>query len=151
MSAIIHSTIQISGFITLKKFLLGRNLQQIERLLGFHSGRLRQGATFAELISLPGLNEFDFAGYSQVASHRFDTRALAGYDINKLKNNVLEVWSKPGEKLVKVIATTGHNAALSNDLQYPPGSGVPQWKLIVRKQAVVRCVVNSYPGGVYRD
>ena len=146
-----NTTIQVSGFITLKKFLLGRNLQQIERLLGFHKGRLRQGATFAELTAIPGVNEFDLAGYSQVANHRFDTRALAGYDINKLKNNVLEVWNKPGEKLVKVIATTGHNGALSNDVQYPPGSGVPQWKLIVRKQAVVRCVVNSYPDGVYRD
>src|SRR5688572_7438162 len=114
MSFALHSTIQVSGFVTLKKFIAGRNLQQIESLLGFHQGRLRLGATFAELQYTPAATEFELAGYSQVADHRFDRNALNGFDQSKLKNIAQNVWSQPGEKLVKIIATTRHDSNMTN-------------------------------------
>src|ERR1043165_4941238 len=105
MSFTLHSTIQVSGFVTLKKFIVGKNLQQIESLLGFHQGRLKLGATFAELQYTPAATEFQLAGYSQVADHRFNNSALNNFDQVKLKGIVQDVWSQPGEKLVKIIAT----------------------------------------------
>ena len=150
MSFALHSTIQVSGFVTLKKFIVGRNLQQIESLLGFHQGRLRLGATFAELQYTPAATEFELAGYSQVADHRFDRNALNGFDQSKLKNIAQNVWSQPGEKLVKIIATTRHDSNMTNDDQYPPGQGVPQWKLTNPKPAKVTAIITDYSNGVYK-
>jgi hypothetical protein len=150
MSFTLHSTIQVSGFVTLKKFIVGRNLEQIESLLGFHQGRLKMGATFAELQYTPSSAEFELAGYSQVADHRFDRNALNGFDMSKLKNMVSDVWSQPGEKLVKIIATTRHDVSMSNDDQYPPGQGVPQWKLVNPKPATVTAIITDYSKGVYK-
>lgn len=150
MSFVINSTIQVTGFVTLKKFLAGKNLQQIESLLGFHQGRLKLGATVAELQSFPSALEFDLAGYSQVADHRFNSNALNGFDVSKLKGIVQDVWSQPGEKLVKVIAATRHDPGISNDEQYPPGQGVPQWKLIAQKPATVIAILTDYSKAVYK-
>jgi hypothetical protein len=150
MSFTLHSTINVTGFVTLKKFIAGKNLQQIESLLGFHQGRLRQGATIAELHCMPAAAEFDLAGYSQVADHRFDKGALNGFDQSKLKGMVQGVWSQPGEKLVKIIATTRHDPNMTDDDQYPPGQGVPQWKLIAQKPATVTAILMDYSKGVYK-
>jgi hypothetical protein len=150
MSFVLYSTIQVSGFVTLKKFLAGKSLQQIESLLGFHQGRLRLGATIAELQSTPSAAEFDLAGYSQVADHRFNKAALNGFDMSKLKGIVQDVWSQPGEKLVKVIATTRHDPIMTDDDQYPPGQGVPQWKLVAQKPATVTAVLTDYTKGIYK-
>lgn len=150
MSFVLYSTIQVSGFVTLKKFLAGKSLQQIESLLGFHQGRLRLGATIAELQYIPSAAEFDLAGYSQVADHRFNKGVLNGFDQSKLKTMVHDVWSQPGEKLVKIIATTRHDPNMTNDDQYPPGQGVPQWKLIAQKPATVTAILSDYSKGVYK-
>jgi hypothetical protein len=154
MSFTLNSTTQVSGYVTLKKFLVGRNLEQIEGLLGFKKGRLSRGATFAELQYLPSSTEFELAGYSQVAEHHFDKSVLNGLDVAKLKNIVLDAWNQPGEKLVKVIATIPHDTDPDRDEddQYPPGKGVPQWKLnrVNSKTAIVTYVINDYPGGTYK-
>jgi hypothetical protein len=150
MSFVLHSTINVTGFVTLKKFLAGKNLQQIESLLGFHQGRLKMGATILELQGTPSAGEFDLAGYSQVADHRFNKAALSGFDMSKLKGIVQDVWSQPGEKLVKVIATTHHDSDMTNDEQYPPGQGVPQWKLTAQKPATVTAILMDYSNGVYK-
>ena len=145
----LHEIIQIKGCITQEIYLRGKTLPDLERILGFQKGRLDDGIVVAALIQLPAAHQFDFLGYSQVAEHRHDPNALAGYDINKLKEmRIKDTFTLVGPKrLVKVLANTPHNEKLENDLQYPPGQGVPQWKLTSRVSARVVSIIK--PGEVY--
>lgn len=121
----------------------------MERLLGFQRGRLEAGAVVAVLEQIPAKNQFELAGYSQVAAHRFVADATQGLDVNKLKEILLkEVFTITGEKrLVKVLPVTPHQNNIANDLQYPPGQGIPQWRLTESLFARVVSVVR--PGSIY--
>ena len=145
-----YEIIQIKGCITQERYIKGKTLPELERLLGFKKGRLEKGVVVAALIQLPTVNQFDLLGYSQVAGHKFNSDSTKGLDVDKLKELVLkEAFTLVGTKrLVKVMANTPHNDHLSNDEQYPPGEGVPQWKLTSRVSARVVDVV--MPGEVYQ-
>jgi len=135
----LHEIIAVSGCITQEHFIKGKTLSELERLLGFQKGRLANGAVVAALIQMPTAHQFDLLGYSQVAQHKFGSTATAGLDKDKLKEMVIkEVFTLAGNKrLVKIMANSSHNNHLDNDVQYPPGSGVPQWKLAGRVSARV--------------
>ena len=121
--------VEVSGFVTQAKYLLGRSLSHIESLLGFQAGRLANGANFATLERLPTIDEFETAGYSQVAAHRHVMPT--GLDPRGLRKMAMSVWALNGpDRLVKVMAITRHDPRIADDVQYPPGQGVPQWKLI---------------------
>jgi len=53
------------GFITCYKFVAGRTLEEVEKILGLPSGELGTGAYFYEFMRLPKANEFELKGYSQ--------------------------------------------------------------------------------------
>lgn len=143
----------ISGCVTLDKYIKGRNLEEIERILGFNNGRLKNGMKVVALTQLPQQYQFELQGYNQVASHKFDKNILKGLDVNVLKQNVIKnVWQLTGpNRLVKVIPITPHNDNLDPDKQYPPGQGVPQW-VISRPHCVpgvIVATVTNYPSGKY--
>ena len=144
-----HEIIQVKGCITQERFIKGKTLPELERLLGFQKGRLDNGIVVAALIQLPTVHQFELLGYTQVAEHKFNTESTKGLDIDKLKELVLkETFTLVGTKrLVKVMANTPHNENLNSDLQYPPGQGIPQWKLTSRVSARVLDTVSA--GEVY--
>ena len=146
----LNDIIQVKGCITQDHFIKGRSLSQLESILGFETGRLAKGMVVAALTQLPGLHQFELLGYSQVAGHKFGPNATDGLDVKKLKEMVLkESFSLFGHKrLVKVIANQPHNDQLDNDTQYPPGQGVPQWKVTSSLPAKVVAMV--LPGRVYQ-
>jgi hypothetical protein len=159
--AVTTGPVNLSGYFTSLNYLQGKTLAEIERLVGYDAGRLKQGAWFATPITLPGINDFDLAGYSQVADHR----AKAQYgDMNKpankseqdafiiKKKNAMSQWSLIGaQRLVKVIPMTGHSYQMSDDYQYPPGAGIPQWKVKRERSVLCRgiCYVGNYPNGIF--
>lgn len=146
----VNDIIQVAGFITREISIKGRSLREIEDILGFHSGRLSGGAAIAVLLQVPQLHQFDLAGYTQVADHRIDrNKMLQGLDENKLKSLVADRFTTQGiDRLVKVIPFTRHNPSMTNEEQYPPGQGVPQWKL---KQEIPAQVVSLLAAGdIYR-
>lgn len=152
----IGNPINLKGFITQKGYLLGKSLEEIEQLLGYSRGRLKQGAWICELLRLPTINEFELAGYSQVASHRFDKEFnTSEYDKDKnalkiRKEIAMSVWLPIGARsLIKVIPITQHNDSISNDEQYPPGSGIPQWRLTSSLPFNVKALVKGYPQGKF--
>lgn len=121
-------TVNVSGFVTQYKFLAGHDLHYIERALGYQVGRLAAGATFVALDRLPRADEFETRGYSQVAGHRY--RPPGNLDMNKIKLLAMGAWSLTGPgQLIKVWPASAHNPSLADDTQYPPGAGIPQWKL----------------------
>ena len=127
----LHEIIQVHGCITQEICIKGKTLPELERILGFQKGRLANGIVVATLIQLPTINQFELLGYTQVAEHKFGSAAIRGLDTKKLKEMVLrDVFTLVGPKrLVKIIPNTSHDKSLSSDIQYPPGRGVPQWKL----------------------
>jgi hypothetical protein len=142
-----HTTVK--GYVTTEGFIKGRPLDVIEWFLGFHKGRLANGARFVALTKLPRVEDFDLAAYSMVAGHRFHTPG----DVNvpRVKQNAMESWTLTGlKRLIKVEAFTPHNPHMNLDDQYPPGAGVPQWKITKPIAGMVVDIVLDYPSGVFR-
>jgi hypothetical protein len=145
---VVGQSIAVKGFVTQYKFLAGRQLASIELLLGFHAGRLSRGAAFATLDRLPMIGEFDTAGYSQVADHRHV--APADLDPEGLRRMAMRAWTLTGpNRLIRVQASTPHDPEMSNDDQYPPGQGVPQWKITSPIPGKVVAVL-SRPSDIFR-
>ncbi|MDF9797955.1 hypothetical protein OKW21_003218 [Catalinimonas alkaloidigena] len=151
-----------SGFFTTQRWLQGHILREIEDRLGFKTGRLSQGAGFFTAVHLPKPEEFEFAGYSQVASHHTEKEygninspvshdEKAGY-LQRKMSVLNSQWSLYGDKrLIKVVPRIGHNSALKNDDQYPPGKGIPQWKIVALNGIAWREIsfVSEYPNGQF--
>lgn len=147
----LHQFLPITGYITQEKYLHGRSLTEIERILGFHHGRLSQGAVVVALVQPPQPHGFELAGYSQVAAHRFGEQfGQTNLDEARMKtfvaNNIFAVAGH--NRLVKLLPTIRHNAGMTDDEQYPPGSGVPQWKLTLPLLARVVAILDG-PGSRY--
>ncbi len=120
--------VSISGCVTQLKYLNLRNLMTMEKYIGFRAGRLAAGAVIATLDRLPTINEFDTLGYSQVAEHRH--RMPSDLDPQGIRRMAMSAWSPSGgDRLVKLLPVTPHDRTLADNLQYPPGEGIPQWVL----------------------
>lgn len=135
----------VRGCITQEKYIKGRTLSELESILGFHAGRLAQGATVAALLQVPTKSQFNLLGYTQVAEHKIKREMFKGLDIDKLKDLLLrESFTTVGvNRLVKVMAKTEHSKTMEDDEQYPPGWGVPQWKLTADMPAQVIAELHS--------
>jgi hypothetical protein len=141
--------LSVSGCVTKDKCIRGKTIEEIERLVGFHRGRLSSGLTVVKLNRLPSLNEFELAAYSNVATHHH--QQPTGLDIDKIKKLAVESWSLTGvERLVKVLAAVRHDNRLDPDFQYPPGQGIPQWKVTVQILGTVIAEVPGAPGSRYQ-
>jgi hypothetical protein len=144
----VGDVVSVSGCITKEKFIAGRTLAEIEKILGFHSGRLSGGITVVALTELPGIQHFDVASYSNIATHRH--QVPAGLDIEKIKAEAMKTWATAGfERLVKVLPALRHDPAVNPDIQYPPGYGAPQWVAKTSLRGKVVGVVTDYPNGRY--
>lgn len=131
--------IKAKGFVTQEKFLRGRSLYEIEKLIGYHEGRLKGGALILKAIALPPISHFELRGYSQVAGDKF--KPLTGFDENKLKKISTEAWKLSGpDSLVKVIPKVSGGT-------YPPGLGIPQWELNQDIDFQLIADISSYPDG----
>ena len=51
----IGDIVSVSGCITKEKFIAGRTLAEIEKMLGLHSGRLSGGIAVVAVTQLPGI------------------------------------------------------------------------------------------------
>src|SRR5438477_12971267 len=144
----IGDIVSISGCITQEKFIAGRTLAEIEKILGFHSGRLSGGVAVVALTQLTDMKQFDVAAYSNVATHRQKTPD--GFNIEKLKANARATRAITGlDRLVKVLPPLRHDPNMDPDFQYPPGRGAPQWIMKVPLWGKVVGIVNDYPNGRY--
>jgi hypothetical protein len=61
--------IPVGGCVVSAKFVLGRPLATIEKILGLKPGELSGGGALLRLNRFPGPNEFDLAGYTNVAAY----------------------------------------------------------------------------------
>lgn len=148
----ISGLVNLGGFFTTQIYLQGQTLAEIECRVGFDSGRLSLGAWFAAAIQLPGPDDFELAGYSQVAGHL--TKKQYG-NINSPANDsekeaylrrkkmAIAEWQLHGShRLIKIIPMLG-------PIAYPIGSGIPQWKIVQPVLCQGICFVKDYPNGKF--
>lgn len=153
-SADINNNVSLRGFFTTQIYLQGQTLKEIENRLGFDNGRLSQGAWFVTTVKLPAPADFEFAGYSQVAGHHtkeqygnFSAASMSDEYI-EIKKSLIRQWQSGGSnRLVKVVPMIGHSLNMSDNYQYPPGSGIPQWKMVNPVLCRGICFVGNYPNG----
>jgi len=55
----------VSGYVTSEKFVRGRSLDQVEKILGLLPGELKNGAVVLRLNVLPLPHQFELRGYTQ--------------------------------------------------------------------------------------
>lgn len=144
----VGASIDISGFVTKEKFVRGRTLAELERLLGYGVGRLSKGLIAAKPLALPAADGFETRGYSQVAGHRYSPPS--GLDDAVIRRLALQGWSMDGpDSLVKFLPNIRHSDAVDLDEQYPPGEGIPQWRITRKLPGSVVAVITAYPNGRY--
>jgi hypothetical protein len=141
--------VKVSGYLTKEKFVVGRTLIEMEDILGYQRGRFAEGIVVAHPTRLPLASEFETAGYSMVAKHKYNQPTEL--NLEKLKQNAMASWATFGwERLVKVWPNMPPDDKLDRDTQYPPGDGAPQWNLTAEIDGIVVDVVDRYPDGRYR-
>ena len=75
---------KISGFKLQEKYLRNKSLNEIESLLGYHYGRLKNnGATIYALTEIPKADQFDLRGFTQVADHQWDIKYPNGTNLDE--------------------------------------------------------------------
>ncbi len=146
----------IRGFIVPKEFISGRTLAELERILGFKQGRLKQGAAFAKLFNLPDKHELAYFGSTETAAHHFAERReeLRNQGVDVIGHHQLNEASyhylNASTQLIKVIPLKDHNPLLSEDENWPSGAGAMQYKLVVTKPAMIIDVIEDYPNGKFK-
>ena len=149
----------LHGCFTKQLVLQGRTLRDIELILGYHMGRLSEGAWFAAAVRLPEIDNFELAGYTQVAGHHTVKQygdlnnpgsAAEKETYTAMKKMAMNSWKTFGtDRLIKVLPSIRHSSHMEDDVQYPPGHGVPQWN--VKKGSPLSCrlisFVKDYPDG----
>jgi hypothetical protein len=61
--------VPVGGCVVSAKFVLGRPLATIEKILGLNPGELRSGGALLRLTRFPATTEFDLAGYTNVPAY----------------------------------------------------------------------------------
>src|SRR4249919_3043893 len=57
--------VSVKGFVTSEKFVRGRSLQEVERILGLLPGELQNGAVLLRLNAPPLPHQYELRGYTQ--------------------------------------------------------------------------------------
>ena len=155
----LNSVDYFTGFFTRALFLRGRTSQELEDLLGYGGGRLGQGWWLLFMVELPGPQDFEFRGYSQMSGGVARGHLPAPPD-PRTAEQTLRDRGHDDESLAafkrKFVAAnfTLHGAARLAKVipklpgrDYPPGRGIPQWELVRARR--FRVVAEVAPGAMY--
>jgi hypothetical protein len=144
----IGDAIAVSGCFTKERYFAGRTLREIETLLGFHQGRMRDGMETVALMRLPEAHEFEILEYTDLVTGT--PRYPEGADIAEMKRLSRGSWLTSGiDRIVKVLPRRRHDVNVSPDIQNPPPFGVAQWVLKLPVPGRVVAVVTGYPDARY--
>jgi len=158
------------GFIARLIHVVNQPAAELEQRLGFRTGRLGQGWMLLLLKESIAPGEFAFAGYTNSSGGRSKVTTPSGIEHTPIEDQVRARstaideklgtgWFKQqkdlagsfvltgSQRIVKVVPHMPHMAGIPDDVQYPPGTGVPQWILTKEKQFLVAAVIGR--GGTY--
>lgn len=140
----------LRGDVSTLQRIGARSGAALEAELGFHGGRLAKGYLLLVLRQRLTPADFEFAGITLRSGGRLGNPAstpaadqlrervsdqmrreygAVGYD--KMKEKALGNITDSGpQRIIKILPTIRHDAALGPDVQYPPGGGGLQWTLV---------------------
>lgn len=136
----------VRGFFTLEEHLLDHSLSEIESLLGYNKGRLRQGADIFILQPPAHTYDFDRMGTSVFPGHRFGGSKLQqAINGDEKKEHDMKIFQR--KRLAKVVPLTIHLEAMRRFLTereyillkdtYVPGKTaketMAEWKRVFAK------------------
>lgn len=152
----VGTTVKMRGYILKAMFLRGQSAAELERRLGYRTGRLVKGWYLFFLLQMPTINDFTMRGYTHfpdgvpVGGTAPPEPAMIGRgwsprEVEALKRNLVKKTFRitGPERLAKVIPVIDH----SDVETYPPGSGIPQWRLGTQLEFKVKAFIP--PGQVY--
>lgn len=149
----VGATLSLQGYVLLAAHVRGRSSVVLEQNLGYRPGRLSGGWYFLFLLDPVSAAEFELHGYTHFSGGKAKDSPLTaeqdlrarGYDVDRIKQRqaVDRLKIQGPDRIAKVIPVIDHS-----DLEvYPPGWGIPQWRLIVPKRFKVKAFLA--PGEVY--
>lgn len=154
---VLGGTDTFTGDVTTLKWIGARPPNVIEASLGYHSGRLADGYWILLLTEKLQPADFEFGGTTlrsggreglpdadatreanrpRIHDRLQTERGAGGYEA--LQTLVLKNTQYKGpDRIAKVLPLRPHDATLTQDVQYPPGGGGLQWKLVKPKSFLV--------------
>lgn len=126
---------------------------EIERLIGYRAGRLRDGWWLMFLTELPTIDQFEYRGHSHMsggriqghlpqnansptAEQRLENEGMnltgTSYQKKGMKQKTIEdQFTLAGSKRLAKVRPVADAARDPLIPDYPPGTGIPQWTLVV--------------------
>lgn len=105
----------VRGFFTLEKDLLNKSLFEMESLLGYEKGRLRQGADILILSPPSRATDFEIMGTTMFPGHKFENSPLQqSINGDSKKQRDLSIFRK--KRLIKVAPLQIHLEAMKKYL-----------------------------------
>jgi hypothetical protein len=155
------------GCITRLRSVINQPSDEIERRIGYSAGRLDGGWWLLLLMDSVQAGEFEFFGYSNSSGGRSghpqegDGREtveaslrgmLTPSGFRKKQEEIAAGMASSGpDRIAKILPRSGEDPTIPASeawRHYPPGSGIPQWRLTVAKQFVVAADIPD--GRVFR-
>jgi hypothetical protein len=157
------------GCITRLHFVINQPTDEIERRIGYSRGRLDGGWWLLLLTEPVQAGDFEFFGYSNSSGGRSGHpmggparqaiqdslhQQLGGAGFLRKEKEIAAAMTISGpERIAKILPRSGEDPAIpANEAwrHYPPGSGIPQWRLVTSKRFVVAADIadgHRYCGG----
>ena len=105
----------VKGFFTLERDLLNKNLFEMESLLGYQKGRLKQGADILILSPPTRATDFEVMGTTVFPGHKFENSPLQqSINSNSKKERDLSIFRR--QRLIKVAPLQIHMDAMKKYL-----------------------------------
>lgn len=154
----INQRVKRGGFVTPLLSVINQSAGELERRIGYASGRMAKGWALLFLKENVEGHEFRYAGYSHFSGGRIghprggDARTRVEDDLAKLVGSVADMRAKGAarifqltgpNRIVKLIPTADENADLETHENYPVGTGIPQFILTEQKWFVVGAIVGA--------
>jgi len=155
----------MTGYFTLFKWIRGQSLTELDRRIGYRSGRISsKGALVYKFLRLPNIDEFEVRGSSVWTEQRWqnevepkrraDLNAAAAYHRNTKvpsfdevqRRNALESMSPFGGNMVVKVYPVDSQGIDETAAGYRSGLGIPQWKLAQHTQIFGTLLLSLVPG-----
>jgi hypothetical protein len=154
--------IDTRGYFLQLKFIRGQSPAELERRIGFRAGRLSQGWYLLFMLRLPTPDEYEMHGYTHFSGGMVQghlphaspppvqerllmlEQGWSAADVRRFKERQIKTFSVTGaDRLAKVIPVVEH----SEIEEYPPGTGIPQWKAVKPLPFLIKAALA--PGQAY--
>jgi len=138
----------LKGTFTTLEVIYGKNMNQLENMLGFANGRFSKGIMVYAAKELPDISVFKFASTTQWNTEQGIANMKGLNNNENIKSKYIQLLqTNPQKRLVKVVPILDINHQIP--FMYPSGTGVNQIKIEQEILCELISVLTYYPGAVF--